>query len=83
MTPAFFIAGWLLGNVFLVGAFDIYACFFLGPEETVSFWIQRWLIRLPIMGVVLGIVVGHLAWPLTPTAIAKEVLRGNGGNSGT
>lgn len=64
MYAGLYISVWLLGNVLIVGVFDIIAFFFLTPEETVSFWVQRWLQAFPILGVALGVVIGHLAWPL-------------------
>jgi len=60
----FAIALWLLANVALVGAYDLVAYFFLPPDQSVSFWIQCWLREWPMAGIFLGIVVGHLAWPL-------------------
>lgn len=64
MYPGLYIAAWLLANVLIVGVFDIFALFFLTPEDTVSFWVQHWLKEFPVLGVALGIVIGHLAWPL-------------------
>jgi len=64
MYAGLYISVWLLANVCIVGLFDIFALFFLTPEETVSFWIQRWFQQFPILAVALGVVIGHLAWPL-------------------
>jgi len=65
MQPSMLIALWLLGNVLLVGVYDVYAIFHLTQEETVSFWVQRWFRELPVLAVAVGIVIGHIAWPLT------------------
>lgn len=61
--PAFWIALWLLGNALAVGVFDVVAYFFLPPNETVSYWCQQWMREFPILGVLVGVVIGHLAWP--------------------
>lgn len=82
MQPAFFIALWLLVNVFLVGAYDVFAAFFLTPDETVSFWLQQWFKRLPVMAVAVGIVIGHLAWPIGSVILQKGLPHGDGGNPG-
>jgi len=67
MHPSLFIATWLLANLVLVGAWDVYAVFFLGPGDTVSFWLQKWMRAFPVLGVALGILMGHLAWPVDST----------------
>lgn len=64
MNQACVIALWLLTNVLLVGLYDVVAFFFLDTDESVSFWVQRWLHDFAILGVACGIVIGHLAWPL-------------------
>ena len=71
MPPALFIAVWLIVNVFVVGVYDIYAGFFLGPDQSVSYWVQTWLKAFPVLGVALGVVIGHLAWPLHPSVIKQ------------
>jgi len=78
VQPAFFIALWLLSNVAAVGVYDVYASFFLGPDQSVSYWVQSWLRQLPILGFGLGVVVGHLAWPIHPSIVEKVVKDGNG-----
>ncbi len=64
MNSGFLIAAWLLANLLAVGAYDVFAFFFARQEDTVSYWIQIWLEQFPILAVSLGIVIGHLAWPL-------------------
>lgn len=75
--PALFIALWLLTNCFIVGVYDVYAGFFLEPNQSVSYWMQSWLKEFPVIGVALGVVLGHLAWPLHPSVLKK--LNGDGG----
>lgn len=74
VKPSFFIAIWLLTNVFAVGLYDIFAFFFLEAEETVSFWFSTWFRSFPILALLTGIVIGHLAWPLKVASL-KEVTK--------
>ena len=71
MHASLCIATWLLVNLVLVGAWDVYAIFFLGPDETVSFWLQSWMRQFPVLGVAVGILIGHLAWPVYSTIVGK------------
>jgi len=64
VSPSMFIAAWILGNRVAVGWYDLVAYFFLAENETVSHWIQTWFRDLPILAVLAGIVIGHLAWPI-------------------
>lgn len=64
MNAGFIVASWLLGNLLLVGAYDVYSFFFLPPDSSVSFHWQKWMQDFPVLGVSVGVVIGHLAWPL-------------------
>ncbi len=64
MNTGFGIAIWLLLNLGLVGAYDVWAFFFGHPEDTVSFWVQHWFQAFPVLALAVGIVIGHLAWPI-------------------
>jgi hypothetical protein len=64
MNSGLCIALWLLGNLGAVAVYDVIAYWFLPPDESVSWWLQKWLTNWPMGGVFLGIVIGHLAWPL-------------------
>jgi len=72
LPPSMGIALWLLANVLFVGLWDVCALFFLSEEDTVSHWLQAWFRQLPVLALVVGIVLGHLAWPLHSIAL-KEV----------
>ena len=76
MKPSLFIAFWLLFNVFAVGVYDVFAFFFLQPNESVSFWLQRWMQDFPVLALLLGVVIGHLCWPISRAA-REAVERGN------
>ena len=64
MNPGLLVSFWLLGNLFLVGVYDLYSFFFLPPGNSVSFFFQKWMQEFPVLAVCLGILIGHLAWPL-------------------
>jgi hypothetical protein len=64
MNAGFIVALWILGNFLVVGAYDVYGFFFLPPDASVSYWVQKWFQDFPVLAVAIGIVLGHLAWPL-------------------
>jgi hypothetical protein len=72
MAANWWLTIWLVINLVGVGGYDLYAYFWLTPEDTVSFVVQGWLKSNPILGVALGILLGHLGWPLSRGPIAKE-----------
>jgi hypothetical protein len=64
MNAGFVFALWILFNLAIVGVYDTWAFFFAGVEDTVSYWFQNWFQKFPVLAVALGVLVGHLAWPL-------------------
>lgn len=50
--------------VFGVGVWDIVAIARRRPQDTVSATIYDWSTELPILPFALGVVLGHLLWPL-------------------
>lgn len=64
MNSGLWIALWLVINLGAVGVYDIVAFFFMRAEDTVSWWLQSWFQSFPVLAVAVGILVGHLAWPL-------------------
>jgi hypothetical protein len=48
----------------LVGLWDAYMGYRFGPEYTVSYIVQGWAGRFPILVLLIGLVLGHLFWPL-------------------
>ena len=64
MNNGLCVAVWLLVNLVAVGAYDVYAFFALPEDQSVSFWLQRWMRDWPVMAIALGILIGHLTWPL-------------------
>jgi len=64
MSNGLCVAVWLLVNLGLVGAYDLYAFFALPDDQSVSYWLQRWCQQIPALAVALGVLIGHLTWPL-------------------
>lgn len=54
----------LLVVMALIGAYDVWAAFTLAPGHTVSELVQSWAVRFPILPFALGLLCGHLFWPL-------------------
>lgn len=65
-TPAFFLALAFLAVCGMVGGYDVYAAFALPPGNTVSAILYGWGQSFPVFPVVLGILLGHLFWPVGP-----------------
>jgi hypothetical protein len=53
----------LASTLILVGVYDLIAALFLPPQSTVSVVILDLARKHPILGVAVGIVIGHLFWP--------------------
>lgn len=64
MNKGLLVALWLFGNLVVVGLYDFYAYYFLSPEESVSYWCQKWMQNWPMLAISVGILIGHLGWPL-------------------
>jgi hypothetical protein len=64
MNPGLFIALWFIINALAVGLYDIYAFWFLPPDQSVSHWVQAWLTEFPVFALAIGVVGGHLFWPI-------------------
>jgi len=69
MQTGLCIAVWLLGNLVAVGAYDLFAYFTLPDDQSVSYWLQKWMRAWPALAVLVGYILGHLTWPLH---ISKE-----------
>jgi len=50
----------------VIGLYDIYCIYRLDREDTVSFQLRSWNQRFPLLGVMIGILIGHLFFPLPP-----------------
>ena len=63
MSLAASIALALLALHLVVGAWDIYATFWLPPGSTVSWVLQGWCRHWPVLPFAMGVLAGHLLWP--------------------
>lgn len=54
----------LLVALFVSGAWDVYAYGYLSPAATVSSVVHGWSREFPILSVAVGILIGHLFWPV-------------------
>lgn len=66
----FVIACYFLASLVVVGVYDLYAIYYLPPEETVSHYLRAWVRDVPAFGVAIGFVLGHLFFPLPHDKIA-------------
>lgn len=62
--PGFWLAVGFLCFLFALGVYDVYAVFFLPEERTVSHYLRLWSERVPVLPLVVGIVIGHIFFPL-------------------
>jgi hypothetical protein len=51
--------------VIVVGVFDVVALGRWGQQATISFVVKGWSARFPILPFLMGLVIGHLLWPVT------------------
>ena len=54
----------LLVIIFLAGAWDVYVTFSGYPDATVSDIVQSWGMSYPILPLAVGVLLGHLFWPV-------------------
>ena len=57
----------LLFVLLVVGIYDAIAIMFFGEGYTISMVVKSWARHFPILAVLVGIVVGHLFWPVEPS----------------
>lgn len=50
--------------LFAAGIWDAYAAYIGRSDVTVSHIIQQWAFSFPILPFLLGLLVGHLFWPI-------------------
>lgn len=58
------LASGLLGVLVCAGVWDIVAVACLKPESTISAILQSWSRIYPILPFLIGVLIGHLFWPL-------------------
>lgn len=68
MNTGLYVAAWIMANLMAVGVYDVAAYFCLDRTQSVSFWLQRWFSEWPMLAVGLGVIIGHLCWPVAREA---------------
>lgn len=56
----FWVAAWILGNLVLVGLFDLWNLYSIDPGNTASFYVQQWSRQNPLLPLTVGMILGHL-----------------------
>lgn len=55
---------WIVGNVLLIGVWDLYATLIAQDNMiTVSYYLRAWARDFPVGVLAVGILLGHLIWP--------------------
>jgi len=60
----FWIALALIALLAVTGAFDVWATFAQPAGATVSAHLQSWAVQFPVLPLAIGIIIGHLFWPV-------------------
>ena len=67
------ITRWFIfASVIIVLGFDLWVMFMGGTGTTISHELINWPYKYPIMGVLVGIVLGHLFWRMPSTVETAE-----------
>jgi hypothetical protein len=56
----------LIGVCSVVGAWDVYAAFSPSQPQTVSQVVYGWSREFPPLVLAIGIILGHVLWPVQP-----------------
>lgn len=56
----FWVAAWILGNLVLVGLFDLWNLYSIDSGGTASWYVQSWSRENPLLPLAVGMVLGHL-----------------------
>lgn len=65
MMPNVLVSIVLLTALLLVGLYDAIAMMFYGTSYTVSYVVRNWSSSFPIISLLVGLVIGHLFWPVS------------------
>jgi len=60
----FWLAMMLMLTAVLIGVWDVYAIWYLPAGSTVSWHLRQWSQAVPLIPFLLGIIVGHLFFPM-------------------
>jgi len=63
-APGFWLAIILLVILAVIGGYELYALFQLPGDQTVTYFIRAWSQQIPLLPLAIGIVLGHLFFPV-------------------
>jgi hypothetical protein len=64
MEVKYVVAWAVVGTMAAAGAWDVYALYALTAADTVSAAVRQWAEELPVVPLLVGIILGHLFFPL-------------------
>jgi hypothetical protein len=64
MNLQYLMTWYLIVTLAIVGAYDVYAILFIGGNSTVSFELYSLGKRFPTLYLLIGVLIGHIAFPL-------------------
>jgi len=73
LAPNVGVASVLIVEFLLLFLYDAIALLFWGHEYTVSYVLQSWSKHYPVLPLVIGILMGHLFWPVRPEQVATPI----------
>ena len=74
MTLQSIMCWYLVATLSIVGAYDVYAVLFLGGNSSVSYEIYSLGSRFPTLYLFVGVLIGHLIFPLHVEGPDKPVI---------
>jgi len=60
----FWLAIAMLIVMALIGIYDLYALWYMPPDQTVSYHLRTWSVAFPGLPLLIGFVLGHLFYPI-------------------
>lgn len=64
--PPLLLAVAFLAALLFIAVWDVYAAFGAGNTQTVSAILYQWGREWPVLTLLVGLVIGHLFWPVFP-----------------
>lgn len=69
-TVSLILAAAIIAVLACVGAWDVYSIFALPGNLTVSAIVYAWGQQFPPLVLIIGLILGHLFWPVHPSSIS-------------
>ena len=63
-----YVAAVLMIVILFVGVYDVLALFAKGQAFTVSYVVKSWSAHFPVIPLLIGLILGHLLWPVSDAA---------------